>query len=98
MVKSGKHCSAEQMMDRIPRLGRLRRLARRSTPRGGVTVLGHRGIHRVDKMSGKTTTSIHVYDRYIGHAERPGYDPVAGECRRIIAGYHNANGHTKMFC
>ncbi|TMI43734.1 hypothetical protein E6H19_09155 [Candidatus Bathyarchaeota archaeon] len=56
-----------------------------------MTVLGHRGIHRVDNISGKPTTSIHVYGRDIGHAERHSYDPVTGEISRFVSGYCNVS-------
>src|SRR4029077_18171041 len=59
-----------------PKIAKIEKASEKINAKGHVTVLGHRGIHRVDNISGKPTTSIHVYGRDIGHAERHSYDPV----------------------
>jgi len=65
--------------------------------KGHVTVLGHSGIHRVDNISLKPTTSVHVYGRDIGNAERHSYDPVTGEIGRFVSGYCNVLRDTDIF-
>jgi predicted metal-dependent enzyme (double-stranded beta helix superfamily) len=97
MVKREKHYSVEPTIDPIPGLQRSRRSARSINTKGHVTVLGNRGIHRVDNISGKPTTSIHVYGRDIGHTERQSYDPVTGEIGRLVSGYCNVLRDTERF-
>ena len=70
-----------------PKVAKIEKVSEKINAKGHVTVLGHRGIHRVDNISGKPTTSIHVYGRDIGHAERHSYDPVTGEIGRFVSGY-----------
>ncbi len=72
-----------------PKVAKIEKVSEKINAKGHVTVLGHRGIHRVDNISGKPTTSIHVYGRDIGHAERHSYDPVTGEIGRFVSGYCN---------
>jgi len=72
-----------------PKVAKIEKVSEKINAKGHVTVLGHRGIHRVDNISGKPTTSIHVYGRNIGHAERHSYDPVTGEIGRFVSGYCN---------
>src|SRR6266436_6161207 len=62
-----------------PKIAKIEKVSEKINTKGHVTVLGHRGIHRVDNISGEPTTSVHVYGRDIGHAERHSYDPVTGE-------------------
>ena len=71
------------------KIAKIEKVSEKINTKGHVTVLGHRGIHRVDNISGKPTTSIHVYGRDIGHAERHSYDPVTGEIGRFVSGYCN---------
>ncbi len=59
-----------------PKIAKIEKVSEKINTKGHVTVLGHRGIHRVDNISGEPTTSVHVYGRDIGHAERHSYDPV----------------------
>src|SRR6266567_788988 len=68
------------------KIAKIEKVSEKINTKGHVTVLGHRGIHRVDNISGKPTTSIHVYGRDIGHAERHSYDPVTGEIGRFVSG------------
>jgi 3-mercaptopropionate dioxygenase len=72
-----------------PKIAKIEKVSEKINAKGHVTVLGHRGIHRVDNISAKPTTSIHVYGRDIGHAERHSYDPVTGEIGRFVSGYCN---------
>jgi predicted metal-dependent enzyme (double-stranded beta helix superfamily) len=72
-----------------PKIAKIEKVSEKINTKGHVTVLGHRGIHRVDNISGKSTTSVHVYGRDIGHAERHSYDPVTGEISRFVSGYCN---------
>jgi len=80
-----------------PKVAKIERVSEKINTKGHVTVLGHRGIHRVDNISGQPTTSIHVYGRDIGHAERHSYDPVTGEISRFISGYCNVLRDTERF-
>ncbi len=72
-----------------PKVAQLEMVSERTNTKGHVTVLGHRGIHRVDNVSGKSTWSIHVYGRDIGNTERHSYDPVTGEIGKFLSGYCN---------
>lgn len=72
-----------------PKFAKLEKVSERTNKKGHVTVLGHTGIHRVDNLTEKTVTSIHVYGRDIGRAERHSYDPVTGEIGRFVSGYCN---------
>jgi len=80
-----------------PKVAKIKKVSEKINTRGHVTVLGNRGIHRVDNISGKPTTSIHVYGRDIGHAERHSYDPVTGEISRFVSGYCNVLRDTERF-
>jgi predicted metal-dependent enzyme (double-stranded beta helix superfamily) len=80
-----------------PKIAKIEKDSEKVNTKGHVTVLGHRGIHRVDNISGKPTTSIHVYGRDIGHAERHSYDPVTGEIGRFVSGYCNVLRDTERF-
>lgn len=72
-----------------PKIAKIEKVSERINTKGHVTVLGQGGIHRVDNISGKPTTSIHVYGRDIGHTERHSYDLVTGEIGRFVSGYCN---------
>src|SRR5947208_16631307 len=80
-----------------PKVAKIERVSEKINTKGHVTVLGHRGIHRVDNISGKPTTSIHVYGRDIGRAERHSYDPVTGEISRFVYGFCNVFRDTERF-
>jgi 3-mercaptopropionate dioxygenase len=80
-----------------PKIAKIEKVSEKINIKGHVTVLGHRGIHRVDNISVKPTTSIHVYGRDIGHAERHSYDPVTGEIGRFVSGYCNVLRDTERF-
>ncbi|OLD14310.1 MAG: hypothetical protein AUI50_06005 [Crenarchaeota archaeon 13_1_40CM_2_52_14] len=79
------------------KVAKIEKVSERINTQGHVTVLSHRGIHRVDNISGRLTTSIHVYGRDIGHAERHSYDPVTGEISRFVSGYCNVLRDTERF-
>ena len=72
-------------------------MSERVNKKGHVTVLGHSGIHRVDNISLKPTTSVHIYGRDIGNAERHSYDPVTGEISRFVSGYCNVLRDNERF-
>ena len=72
-----------------PKFAKLEKVSEKVNTKGHVTVLGHTGIHRVDNPAEKTVTSVHVYGRDIGNAERHSYDPVTGEIGRFVSGYCN---------
>jgi 3-mercaptopropionate dioxygenase len=80
-----------------PKMAKIEKVSEKVNTKGHVTVLGHRGIHRVDNISERPTTSIHVYGRDIGHAERHSYDPVTGEIGRFLSGYCNVLRDTEKF-
>jgi 3-mercaptopropionate dioxygenase len=80
-----------------PRLAKIQQFSERVNKKGHVTVLGHTGIHRVDNISLKPTTSVHIYGRDIGNAERHSYDPVTGEIGRFVSGYCNVLRDTDRF-
>jgi predicted metal-dependent enzyme (double-stranded beta helix superfamily) len=82
-----------------PKIAKIENVSEKINTKGHVTVLGHRGIHGVDNISGKPkpTTSIHVYGRDIGHAERHSYDPVTGQISRFVSGYRNVLRDTERF-
>jgi 3-mercaptopropionate dioxygenase len=80
-----------------PRIARIQQVSERVNRKGHVTVLGHSGIHRVDNISIKPTTSVHIYGRDIGNAERHSYDPVTGEIGRFVSGYCNVLRDTERF-
>lgn len=71
------------------KIAKLEKVSERTNTKGHVTVLGHRGIHRVDNASSKAAWSIHIYGRDIGNLERHSYDPVTGEITRFVSGYCN---------
>ncbi len=72
-----------------PKFAKLEKVSEQTNGPGHVTVLGQAGIHRVDNVSEKVATSIHVYGRDIGRAERHSYDPLTGEIGRFVSGYCN---------
>ncbi|HVH14337.1 MAG TPA: cysteine dioxygenase family protein [Candidatus Angelobacter sp.] len=80
-----------------PKLARIQQVSERVKKKGQVTVLGHSGIHRVDNISLKPTTSVHIYGRDIGNAERHSYDPITGEIGRFVSGYCNVLRDTERF-
>ena len=80
-----------------PKLARIQQVSERVNKKGHVTVLGHTGIHRVDNISLKPTTSVHIYGRDIGNAERHSYNPVTGEISRFVSGYCNILRDTERF-
>jgi 3-mercaptopropionate dioxygenase len=80
-----------------PKLAKIQQVGERVNKKGHVTVLGHSGIHRVDNISLKPTTSVHIYGRDIGNAERHSYDPVTGEISRFVSGYCNVLRDTERF-
>jgi 3-mercaptopropionate dioxygenase len=80
-----------------PKLAKIQQVGERVNKKGHVTVLGHSGIHRVDNISLKPTTSVHIYGRDIGNAERHSYDPVTGEIGRFVSGYCNVLRDTERF-
>ena len=80
-----------------PKLAKVQQVSERVNKKGHVTVLGHSGIHRVDNISLKPTTSVHIYGRDIGNAERHSYDPVTGEISRFVSGYCNVLRDTERF-
>ncbi len=80
-----------------PKIAKIEKVSEKINTKGHVTVLGHHGIHRVDNISGKPTTSVHVYGRDIGHAERHSYDPVTGEISRFVSGYCNVLRDAERF-
>jgi 3-mercaptopropionate dioxygenase len=80
-----------------PKLAKIQQVSERVNKKGHVTVLGHTGIHRVDNISLKPTTSVHIYGRDIGNAERHSYDPVTSEISRFVSGYCNVLRDTERF-
>jgi 3-mercaptopropionate dioxygenase len=80
-----------------PKRARIQQVSERVNKKGHVTVLGHSGIHRVDNISIKPTTSVHIYGRDIGNAERHSYNPVTGEISRFVSGYCNVLRDTERF-
>ena len=80
-----------------PKIAKIEKVSERINTKGHVTALGHRGIHRVDNISGRPTTSIHVYGRDLGNTERHSYDPVTGEIGRFVSGYCNVLRDTERF-
>ena len=80
-----------------PKIAKIEKVSEKINRKGHVTVLGQRGIHRVDNVSDKPTTSIHIYGRDIGSAERHSYDPVTGEIGRFVSGYCNVLRDTEKF-
>lgn len=80
-----------------PKLARIQQVSERVNKKGHVTVLGHSGIHRVDNISLKPTTSVHIYGRDIGNTERHSYDPVTGEIGRFVSGYCNVLRDNERF-
>lgn len=80
-----------------PKLAKIQQVSERVNKKGHVTVLGQSGIHRVDNISLKPTTSVHIYGRDIGNAERHSYDPVTGEIGRFVSGYCNILRDTERF-
>ena len=80
-----------------PKIAKIEKVSEKINKKEHVTVLGHRGIHRVDNISDKPTTSIHVYGRDIGNTERHSYDPVTGEIGRFVSGYCNVLRDTEKF-
>ncbi len=72
-----------------PKIARIEKVSDRKNGKGHVTVLGHRGIHRVSNLSERPTRSIHVYGRDIGHTQRHSYDPITGKIGTFLSGYCN---------
>jgi 3-mercaptopropionate dioxygenase len=80
-----------------PKIARIQQVSERVNKKGHVTVFGHTGIHRVDNISLRPTTSVHIYGRDIGNGERHAYDPVTGEISRFVSGYCNVLRDTERF-
>ncbi len=72
-----------------PARANLELVSERLNERGHVTVLGHRGIHRIDNVSAAPSWSVHVYGRDIGTLERHSYDPMTGAVTKFVSGYCN---------
>jgi predicted metal-dependent enzyme (double-stranded beta helix superfamily) len=72
-----------------PRRATLELASERINRRGHVTVLGEKGIHRIDNVSARPSHSVHVYGRDIGTLDRHSYDPVSGEISKFVSGYCN---------
>lgn len=72
-----------------PGRAELEQVSARKNPKGHVTVLSHKGIHRIDNVSSEPSLSIHVYGLDIGTAERHAYNPVTGEISRFVSGSCN---------
>ena len=70
-------------------LAKLELVSEKVNGAGHVTVLGEKGIHRVDNPFEEPTWTIHVYGRDIGNVERHSYDPVSGEISTFTSGYCN---------
>lgn len=64
---------------------------------GYITVLGERGIHRVDNPFEEAAWTIHIYGKDIGNVERHSYDPVSGEISTFTSGYCNVLRDTDDF-
>ena len=79
------------------KIAKLEKVSERMNRKGHVTVLGNKGIHRVDNVSLKPAWSVHVYGRDIGALERHSYDPVTGEIGRFVSGYCNVLRDTEKF-
>jgi predicted metal-dependent enzyme (double-stranded beta helix superfamily) len=71
------------------KFAKLTKVSERVNKKGHVSVLGSKGIHRVDNLASEPARSIHVYGRDIGSAERHSYDPMTGEISRFVSGYCN---------
>lgn len=71
------------------KLARLEMVSEKVNESGHVTVLGEKGIHRVDNPFMEPAWSIHVYGRDIGNVQRHSYDPVSGEISTFTSGYCN---------
>lgn len=71
------------------RVAKLAMVSERVNDAGHVTVLGEKGIHRVDNPFEEAARSIHVYGRDIGNVERHSYDPLSGEISKFTSGYCN---------
>lgn len=71
------------------KLAKLEMVSEKVNGPGHITVLGEKGIHRVDNPFGEPTWTIHVYGRDIGNVERHSYDPVSGEISTFTSGYCN---------
>lgn len=67
----------------------LEQVSARKNAKGHVTVLSHKGIHRIDNVSSQPSLSVHVYGLDIGTAERHAYNPVTGEISKFVSGYCN---------
>ena len=80
-----------------PKHAKLEKLSERNNRKGHVTVLGNRGIHRVDNVSLKPALSIHIYGRDMGNLERHSYDPITGEIGRFVSGYCNVLRDTEKY-
>ncbi len=79
------------------KIAKLEKVSEKMNRKGHVTVLGNKGIHRVDNVSLKSARSVHVYGRDIGTLERHSYDPVTGEIGRFVSGYCNVLRDTEKF-
>jgi predicted metal-dependent enzyme (double-stranded beta helix superfamily) len=71
------------------KFAKLTKVSERVNKKGHVSVLGSKGIHRVDNLASEPARSIHVYGRDIGSAERHSYDPMTGDISRFVSGYCN---------
>jgi 3-mercaptopropionate dioxygenase len=72
-----------------PNSAKLEKVSDGVNGKGHVSVLGSKGIHRVDNLATEPARSIHVYGRDIGGAERHSYDPVTGKISSFVSGYCN---------
>ncbi len=72
-----------------PKFAKLEKVNESVNEKGHISVLGSKGIHRVDNLAVEPARSIHVYGRDIGSAERHSYDPMTGEISRFVSGYCN---------
>jgi predicted metal-dependent enzyme (double-stranded beta helix superfamily) len=65
----------------------LEQISEKINKKGHISVLGKEGIHRIENISNKLSSSIHIYGIDLGNTKRHTYDPVTGEIGTFLTGY-----------
>lgn len=65
----------------------LQQVSKKINKKGHISVLGKEGIHRIENISNKPSSSLHIYGIDLGNTKRHTYDPVTGKIGTFLTGY-----------
>ncbi len=65
----------------------LKQVSKSINKEGHISVLGKDGIHRIENISYKPSSSLHIYGIDLGNTKRHAYDPATGDIGTFLTGY-----------